>query len=256
MKALIFCDDAEPEKTIPFCRSKNCGIEIQSFYDPEFIKDYPDSINNHRHAIKPIELRALHGPFADLCPGSFDVMIREVTRNRFELAYDIAAQLDICHIILHHGYVPGTSSPRNWLSRFTTFWQTFLEGKSEKVNIHIENMLEYDPILLSDVISAINHPNVDVCLDIGHAHCNSGTPVLEWITHLGNQIGYVHLHDNNGEYDEHLALGEGTMPAEEVCQALLEYAPNAIWAIETQASNIERSYQWLGEHNFLDIPEQ
>jgi len=252
MKALIFCDDAELEKVAPLCQSKSCGIEIQSFYDPELIREDPDSVDRHRQAIAPIESHALHGPFADLCPGSFDAMVRDIAKDRFELAYNVAAQLNIAHIILHHGYVPGTSFPHRWLPRFATFWQTFLERKSGQVSFHIENMLEHDPILLSDVIAAIDRPNVDICLDVGHAHCNSKTPVLEWIVHLGNQIGYVHLHNNNGEYDEHLALGEGTMPMEEVCHALLEYAPNAIWAIEAQTAYIEQSYQWLGEHNFLD----
>ena len=92
MKALIFCDDAELEDVAPLCQSKNCGIEIQSFYDPELISEKPGSIAEHRQAIAPIELRALHGPFADLCPGSFDAMVREVAGNRFELAYGVAEQ--------------------------------------------------------------------------------------------------------------------------------------------------------------------
>ena len=59
------------------------------------------------------------------------------------------------------------------------FWQTFLEGKPGQVRFHIENMLEYDPVLLSDVIAAIDRPNVDICLDVGHTHCNSKMLVLK-----------------------------------------------------------------------------
>jgi sugar phosphate isomerase/epimerase len=77
---------------------------------------------------------------------------------------------NVSHIILHHGYVPKTSKPESWLKRTTVFWQDYIVGKSDKVKFHIENMLELDPLLLSDVITEINSSNVDICLDIGHAH--------------------------------------------------------------------------------------
>lgn len=253
MKALIFCDDLRVDEVASLCQAKKCGIEVQSFYDPELIRREPDALAVHRRAIMPIELRALHGPFGDLCAGSFDPMVREVAANRFELAYQLAMQLDVTHIILHHGYVPGTSSSQGWLSRFVAFWQAFLEAKTDKIAFHIENMLEHDPVLLSDVIAAIGRANVDVCLDIGHVHCNAKTSVLYWIEQMGDQIGYVHMHDNHGKADEHLGLGEGTIPMIEVCNALLEYAPEAIWAIEARFSYLESSYRWLVEYGFLSL---
>jgi len=179
-------------------------------------------------------------------------MVRDVARNRFEMAYDIALNLDISHIVLHHGYVPGTSLPAGWLTRCTDFWEDFLESKSEKMRFPIENMLESDPYLLSDVVTAIDRENVDVCLDIGHVHCQSKVSVLKWIEYLGDQIGYVHLHDNHGEKDEHLGLGEGDIPLVDVCNMLCEYAPGALWAIEAEDIGIQESVIWLKEHGFID----
>lgn len=252
MNSLIICDDCKVATVAPLCVANHWGIEIQSFYDPDFIRRTPDAIPIHRQAIEKIELRSLHGPFGDLCPGSFDSMVRDVARNRFEMAYDIAVQLDITNIVLHHGYVPGTSSPAGWLSRCTHFWKDFLDSKSAEMKFHVENMLESDPYLLSDVIESINKENVDVCLDIGHAHCHSKIPVVKWIEIFRTHIGYVHLLDNFGEKDEHLGLGEGNIPMVDVCNALCEYAPDAIWAIEAEGLGIQKSLVWLEENGFIE----
>ena len=82
------------------------------------------------------------------------------------------------------------------------------------MTIHLENMLEHDPAILLDVVAGIGHPAVDVCLDIGHVQANARVPVLRWIEVLGNNIGYVHLHDNHGAEDEHLGLGCGDAAGE------------------------------------------
>jgi sugar phosphate isomerase/epimerase len=252
MNPLIICDDCNISTIAPFCVANQWGIEVQSFHDPDYINRTPDAITIHRKAIEKIKLRSLHGPFGDLCPGSFDSMVRDVARHRFEMGYDIAVQLDITHIVLHHGYIPGTSSPAGWLSRSTCFWNDFLDSKSVKMKFHIENMIESDPYLLLDVIKSINKKNVDVCLDIGHAHCFSKIPVVKWIKILGTHIGYVHMHDNHREKDEHLGLGEGSIPMVDVCQALCEYAPDALWAIEAEGVGIQKSLVWLEENGFIE----
>lgn len=172
-------------------------------------------------------------------------MIREVTRHRFELACRFARELDCFDIILHHGYVPGTSAPQNWLSRCVAFWHDFLECKGPSVRYHVENMLEWDAVLLAEVIDAINDPRVDVCLDIGHCHCNSRETPIAWVERLGPRIGWVHMHNNHGESDEHLALDQGTIPIGEVCSALLEYAPEAVWCLETLDEGISSSIEWI-----------
>jgi len=58
--------------------------------------------------------RAIHGPFGDLCPGSFDPLVRGVARTRIRQVFPIAERLRAGHLILHHGYVPNTSSPDIW----------------------------------------------------------------------------------------------------------------------------------------------
>lgn len=101
MKSLILCDDCKLDFVVPLCIANSWGIEIQSFYDPDFIRRTPEAVTVRRLALDKSELPSLHSPYGDLCPGSFDSMIRDVTRNRFEMAYNIALDLDIANIVLH-----------------------------------------------------------------------------------------------------------------------------------------------------------
>ncbi len=250
MKAFHICDVTDVAGAAPLCKTKGFGIEVQAFYDPATVGD-DDAIARHQEAIQGISRISMHGPFGDLCPGSFEPTVRQVTRDRFEFAYKIAAHLGATDIVLHHGYVPGTSSPEGWIERFVEFWRDFSAGKGNHVRFHLENALEHGPEVVLGVLAAISQDNVDACLDVGHVHCYSQTTVDGWIEALGERIGYVHLHDNNGEADEHLGFGEGTAPIDVACRALEVHAPNAIWALECAAKAREGSLSWLLEHKFL-----
>lgn len=252
MKNILLCDDADLYEVVPLCEQYHCGIEMQAFYDPSVYEREPDIIAEHLHATTNIAVRSVHGCYGDLCPGSFDALIREVTRHRFELSYAAARQTGAQHLVLHHGYVPHTSPPDRWLRRCRKFWQEFLADKGDTISIHIENMLDWDPTLLIELVDSLDHPNVDVNLDFGHAHCDSKIPVLDWVLQLGKRIGYAHLHDNNGQEREGLGLGQGTIPMQEVCLALEQCAPAACWAIETNVKYLEDSIEWLKLNNFIE----
>jgi len=250
MKRIIVCDNGDFDALFPYCLSEGLGIELQSFWNPAEPELYPQRIKYQLEKIKPIDLRAFHGPFGDLNGGSYDPMIRDVTRQRMELGYRTACSLQATYIIFHHGYVRHTAPPKNWVPRFVQFWRSFLEGKPDNISFHLENLLELSPDILIETIETIADPRVSACLDIGHAHCNSTTPVLEWIEKLGNRIGYVHLHDNDRTSDQHRALGKGNIPFKEVCLALNEFSPAAVWALEVETNGIQASYEWLRERGF------
>jgi sugar phosphate isomerase/epimerase len=250
MEGLLLCDNGEWERVAALARRHALGMEAQAFYDPSLLDKNPRAMEKHRTAMAGIKLRAVHGPFGDLNPGSFDPMVRAVARHRFEMGYRAAEGLGAQHLIFHLGYVPRTSPIGPWVARCSDFWQDFLDGHRPGMAIHLENMLEQDPEILRDVVASIGHPAVDACLDTGHVHANARGPVVRWIEVLGDAIGYVHLHDNHGEEDEHLGLGAGNLPVQEVCAALEAYAPGALWALEAEGRGLELSLAWLREHGF------
>jgi sugar phosphate isomerase/epimerase len=248
---LFLCDDTKLKEVARLVLHHECGIEVQSFYHPVALARLSAAVKEHEVVLRGIQNRAMHGPFGDLCPGSFDPMVRSVARNRFDAAADAAKQLDVTHLILHHGYVPGTSKPSGWVSRSTEFWTDYLDSIPTSISVHIENTLDDGPEVILEVVSSVNRSNFDVCLDVGHVNCRSKVKAIAWIKRLGSRLGYVHLHDNHGEDDEHLGLGQGTLPVAEVCHALREHAPNAWWALEAQVPQLESSLRWLSDHGFL-----
>jgi len=70
MKSLIICDDCKVASIAPFCAANNWGIEVQSFYDPDFITRNPDAIGTH---VKPLrKLNCVH------CTALMGICVQEV----------------------------------------------------------------------------------------------------------------------------------------------------------------------------------
>lgn len=251
MERIIICDNDDFDQTLPFCLSEGLGIELQSFFDPNRSEAFLAQIEYQLEKLKGIGFRAFHGPFGDLNCGSFDPLIREVSRQRMSEGYQVARKLEATHIVYHHGYIPRTSPSKHWVPRFVQFWKSFLEDKPENVYFHLENMLELSPEIMIETLDTIHDQRVSACLDIGHAHCNSTTGLIHWIERLGHRIAYVHMHDNDGTADQHLEIGKGNIPFVEVCSALETYSPEAIWALEMQTDGIMESYHWIIEHDLV-----
>ena len=249
MKHLLICDDTKPESVLELCRKHNYGIEAQAFHHHEAVSN-ESLIAETREQIRDLPLIAMHGPFRDLNPGCVDPLIREVTARRIHAGLDTAAKIGAEHVVFHDGRVPAYGPASLWIKRSVTFWEEVMDKASERTHVYLENVLE-EPNILQAIVDTIGHPNLHANLDIGHAHCNSDISVVEWIVTLGDRIGYVHLHDNHGEHDEHLGLGKGTIPMLEVFSALNEHAPDAIWALEAEGDGIEESLAWLDKHKLI-----
>jgi len=250
MRTIVICDETRFEAAPPFAREHKTGIEVQTFYQPHLLENNLHLIEQHRSALTGIQPLSLHGPFGDLCPGSFDPEVRNLARKRYRQGLAVAEALDIDHVVLHHGYVPGTSFRKNWIERLTQFWKDFLSDQRADLQIHLENHLETDPMMMAEMIDAVGDPRLSLCLDIGHVHCFAKADAVEWIKLLGDRIRYVHLHDNDGGSDAHQTLGAGTIPLRAVLAALEENSPEAIWAVEADFSTMEQSLDWLAVNGY------
>ena len=78
------------------------------------------------------------------------------------------------------------------------------------------------PSRLLYLIQTLHYDDMGVCLDIGHAHLDSGAEAA--IETLKPLIRSVHVHDNKGMKDEHLWPGEGTVDWKRTME-LLKTAP-------------------------------
>lgn len=251
MKSLVLCDDNNCEKVVELCQKYGLGIEIQGFYNPNQIDRKEEIIAMYKAKLPDNIEKHLHAPFWDLCLGSANTQIKDVTKFYFDYAYRIAEELKCDTVTIHQGFVPNTSYIDNWINRSKIFWLEFFETHKADIIMCMENLLEYDPRTFIEIIDGVNRSHLAVNLDIGHTNCNSKTPTLEWIKQLGERIKYVHIHDNFGTKDDHLGLGKGTMNIVEILNALNEYTPKAIWALECNTDDMEESIEYLITNGFI-----
>lgn len=189
----------------------------------------------------------LHGPFLDMSPVSFDSKIRQVSEYRFEQAYDAGVRLGAEKIVFHTSYIPIFWFPDGWSERMAEFWNRFLEDK-DQMQVVFENVYDPDPTLVAKVAELVESTYFKLCLDIGHANHYSETSVSDWVKVFGNHIGHVHVHDNDGSRDAHLALGAGTISIKEVLAAIRNVAPEASYTIECNTlKDVLVSHQVLSE---------
>ncbi len=123
-----------------------------------------------------------------------------------------------------------------------TFWRGFLADKGDELAVYIENMVDDDPSLLAALCDRVADDRFRLCLDVGHAHCNSSTPVAVWIAMLAGRIGHVHLHNNDGQRDSHWPLCRGTLDMGAALQQLQSEAPDATYTLEC---DFAPSLEWL-----------
>ena len=175
---------------------------------------------------------------------------RDVLDASLRFAKGIGAEVVVCHA----GQRVGTRD-----ARYSMRDQIFAERSALReagalaeelgVTIAVENYYPEQPILrgavydysvwpsrLAEQISAVDHPAVGVCLDVGHAALAAGFFGFDFIEEcaaLAPLVRHVHLHDNlqrtnltgeppvsehtaYGLGDLHLPPGRGTIPLEDL----------------------------------------
>ena len=101
-----------------------------------------------------------------------------------------------------------------YLENSIDFWSS-LPSKLKDLNtvVMLENVYEFGPEFLKDLFQGVNSPSVRFCFDTGHILAFSKTLQWEiWLKTLGQYLGQIHIHDNDGSGDQHLALGKGLFP--------------------------------------------
>ncbi len=155
-----------------------------------------------------------HAPFLDLSAGSLDPAVRHVTRRRFEQTLRAAACVQPATVVVHTGwdhrrYLEFRGA---WLERSLEMWVWFAEAlRREGARMMLENVYERRPEELLECCDSLRDQGVGVCLDTGHLSAFGEDPLDRWLDVLIRDIGQLHLHDNHGDRDEHLAPGRGVV---------------------------------------------
>ncbi|MFH0924090.1 MAG: sugar phosphate isomerase/epimerase [bacterium] len=156
----------------------------------------------------------VHGPFHDLSPGGLDQQIRKITYERFLTLFDLVAPLQPKVIVLHPGYdeIRYGDVKETWLENSKAFWEGIVEYATKfNLKIALENTFEKGTGEIKSLLQGLSSPSLGHCFDIGHFNIFVNGSFESWLKELGNYLFEVHLHDNHGEIDEHLALGNGNI---------------------------------------------
>jgi len=155
-----------------------------------------------------------HAPFMDISPGSPDPRIRDVARHRLRQMIRLIPLFRPRTVVCHTGYDHRRYWHIRdlWLKNSLGVWTEIAAGiQDHGARMMLENVYEQSPADMVDLLEYLTPLGVGFCLDVGHHAVFSTTPVADWVASLGPYLGQLHLHDNRGTRDEHLALGQGTI---------------------------------------------
>lgn len=163
--------------------------------------------------LREAELRTtLHGPSMDLSPGSPDPVVRALTQWRFEQMLELVPVFRPKTVVCHAGYDKKRYGflQEAWLEKSIKIWTRVAQRINEEGStLMLENVYEHEPSEIRPILENLRYQGVGFCLDTGHQRVFSHVPLENWVEALKDFLGQLHLHDNKGLSDEHLALGKG-----------------------------------------------
>ena len=179
----------------------------------------------------PSEAFSMHAPLfpdADMGRGgapAVNVLHPEKGRridamDEIKRALEVAEQIPFRFLILHLGEREDAWNPRALEFSLTALEHLHAFANPLGVKLLVENLQNEvtQPANLVEILNVGHFRDIGVCVDVGHAHIGEGEAAA--IETLKPLLRSSHLHDNNGERDEHLWPGEGTMDWDKVWDGL------------------------------------
>ncbi|HJJ60709.1 MAG TPA: sugar phosphate isomerase/epimerase, partial [Methanocorpusculum sp.] len=178
---------------------------------------------------------SVHAPFSDLNPASINQPIWEETVSQLEVTIRKAAEI-ADKVVIHPGYL----SP---VSRYDTAlaWQNHkracirLGETAEAVGVKasLENMPNLDDFFCRDpyeLDGLVDSTGMGTVFDVGHANTNGN--LNDFCKVILPNASHLHIHDNNGVRDEHLPLGEGSIPWDKIMPKIVKEYHGDIIVVE------------------------
>jgi sugar phosphate isomerase/epimerase len=169
-----------------------------------------------------------HAPFMDLSPGSPDPKIRRLTRERLRQLIRLIPLFRPRTVVCHTGYDHRRYWHIRdlWLKNSLDMWSRIARDiRREGALMMLENVYEQSPDEMIDLLDHLSGDRVGFCFDSGHQAVFGKVPMDAWIASLGPYLGQLHLHDNFGKQDEHLALGRGRIDFRQLFTLLKAVSP-------------------------------
>lgn len=174
--------------------------------------------------------------------------------DEIKRALEAAEHIPIKKLVVHIGEKYDSWSPRTMEYATTALEHLGAFAKPLGVRVLVENLTSdaTTPEHLMTILEMAHLDQIDVCLDLGHAHMAPG--IAEAVGTLGKRILAVHVHDNHGLKDEHLWPGDGTIDWPAAADALKQLSSPLAAVLEIGydfestaiPERIKRSFAMLG----------
>lgn len=221
------------------------GISPEVYLDGGFLDNaLPKDLERIREEFGKRSLTVtMHGPYTELNPGSQNEETRTRTVERYKRVFEVVSVLRPRNVVLHAGYHERKfhGDYNLWLSQSLKTWPRFVRLAEESgAVIAVENIFDTTPDALKMLMDEIESPNFGVCIDSGHLNVFSKVAIEEWFMALGHRIVEVHLHDNFGNADDHLPLGEGGIDFPLFFSLIRKYSRDPVYTIEPHGEEVMR----------------
>ena len=214
----------------------NCEIYINS----EFLDNYKlQEIEKINNAFKERNiLKRIHGPFMDICPGSSDKRVRDLSQERILSAIKLSSLLGCNDIVLHSHYDPVYHRRHfnEWFNFSKTVWANVsAEAQKSNVTVYIENSEDDTPEPIIAILK--EYPLFKACFDFAHFSVFGASNWRDILRRYPKAfIGEVHLSDNDTKEDLHLVLGQGSLEIEPFLAEIDTYKEKPVVTIEPHSN--------------------
>ncbi|WP_407422193.1 sugar phosphate isomerase/epimerase family protein [Methanobrevibacter sp.] len=191
---------------------------------------------------------SIHSPFMDVNIASLQEKSRLNSIEQIKNSIDLANKIDAECVVVHPGLMPFLA--RSFEDKvYEIANESIIElgkyGNDLGVCVTIENMPTFEGMIyqnMKDLDKLLTENEMYMTLDIGHAN-HVGYPADEMYF---DSIKHMHAHDNFGDDDTHLPLGEGNIELNHIIDAFEKKNYDGIYMIEVNnKDSIKKSLEFL-----------
>ena len=186
---------------------------------------------------------SIHAPITDINIAAFNDRIRESAVQEMIRTLEYAGKMNIDTITIHPGIYSMVliDVKREAIELSKRSLKKIDKAATEYgVTAAIENMPSF-PIMMGqtadELLELIDGTDLKICFDIGHA--NTVGTIGDFIDRFSDRIANIHIHDNFGDRDAHMTIGDGKIDFPSVLSKLRNYKRNYIIEAKSLPSAIE-----------------
>lgn len=205
-------------------------------------------------ADRNMEFVQAHSPSGNLMKSEADL---EIYVQKTIRAIEVCGFLQIPNLVVHTGWREGATK-EEWFRENRDFIRR-LFPYMEKCNVnllHENGTRKTIPWFylksgkaMREFSEYVNHPLFHSCWDTGHALLE-GEQYKDICT-LGNDLYGVHIHDNRGEKDEHIAPFLGVINMAEIMHGLIDAGYKGAFVFEAE-STLRPGEYWVGNRRTFE----